>query len=177
MEEVDLSPQQQRGGWCKAAKASTVVRQETEDEGYDQEYEQVLQCFVEMMDVLRSQPGVTGMVVSGKLAIWRNERGMGKKLSLRESYDGTSGNRRKYLSVTFEYQDRYVCLVEIAQERLSSRYGTFIIITSRALDGTKVHNLTKLFVENTSVKKRSDYSRSLASSLRRRSIRSTRLRK
>jgi len=76
-----------------------------------------------------------------------------KILNLKESYDYTPFNRRRYAYVSFMCNDIYVCLVEIDQENLPGNgTATWVLSSNQDFDESYAEQLVSNFVKNSPLK-------------------------
>lgn len=141
--EVDLSAQQEKNSAKKISKAKIERNQEETVAGYEMSLDE----FVQMASELKEMEGITGWSYSEQL-VWQKPRYNGKKrLSQKESYDGTEGNRRRCGYVSFQHQWKQVCLVEIDQRGLPNGCSTFVLCSAEHEAVAEADKVVKWYVE------------------------------
>jgi len=138
----DLSAQRTKGSTQKVSN----VMIEPEEEETPSGYEMPLEEFVRMAMELQGKKGVTDWSCSEE-TVWQKLRWKTTRLTLKESYDRTEANRRRYAQVTFQYKGKQVCLVEIDQRGLPNGCSTFVLLSGRH-DAALAAKVVKWYVES-----------------------------
>lgn len=145
--EVDLSAQREINSAKKISKAKIERDIERDQEEKTTGYEMSLDEFVQMASELRDMEGISSWAYSEQ-RVWQKPRRKGKKrLSQKESYDGTEGNRRRCGYVSFQHEGKKVCLVEIDQRALPNGCSTFVLCSTEYEAAAVADKVVKWYVE------------------------------
>ena len=122
-------------------QASDHESEETKSGGSEQKQEAsagtninfTLEDFKEMSTFLMWSLDVDNFLMSDpKRVPVKNTRRQREELALKESYDRSYDNKRQYITVTFNYAGKSVCLIEIDHDGLVAGPGTIYLITDES---------------------------------------------
>lgn len=144
-ETVDLSAQTAKGrdSGQKVAKADL---QPSEIPKAPSVQRMALTEFREMVSGFECMEGVSNLYTSEDLEVPLKSDEYRERYTLRESYDGKPWQRRHYTYVTFEHNGKYFCLVEIDQTGISTRVGTYVMVSRNGLGKTEAQKTAHNFV-------------------------------
>lgn len=133
-ETVSLSPQSSRGNDPEQKIAKSILEQK---EPKPEVVRLELSAFRDMVKGFERTEGVTDIVLSSDLNVPLKGNDNRKYYTLRESYDGSPSQRRHYTFATFNYNGKTVCLVEIDQSGISTRVGTYVLVSTCEFEADK----------------------------------------
>lgn len=145
---VDLSAQTPKGHDPDQKVAKADLQPPKREPKQNNTQRMALTAFREMVSEFGGMDGVSSLYMSDDLEVPLKGDEYRDRYTLRESYDKDPGNRRHYTYATFDYNGKHVCLVEIDQTGMSTRIGTYVLISGTRLGAAEALRAAYNFVQD-----------------------------
>lgn len=147
-ETVDLSAQTAKGHDPNQKVAKADLQPSEPKPKQNNTHRMALEAFREMVSGFEGMEGVSNFDKSDDLEVPLKGDEYRERYTLRESYDKDPSHRRHYTYATFDYNGKHICLVEIDQTGMSTRIGTYVLISETRLGAAEALRAAYNFVQD-----------------------------